>query len=65
MMQGLYVEGETWIHRLPAGLKLLVLVFAGWGLMWVTHPPGSCWRSRQCGCCSGWRAFPCAVCGGA
>lgn len=38
MMQGLYVEGETWIHRLPAGLKLLVLVFAGWGLMWVTHP---------------------------
>ncbi len=38
MMQGLYVEGETWIHRLPAGLKLLVLVLAGWGLMWVTHP---------------------------
>jgi len=38
MMQGLYVVGETWIHRLPAGRKLLVLVLAGWGLMWVTHP---------------------------
>ncbi len=38
MIQGLYLSGDSWIHRMRSGLKLLVLVVAGWGLMWITHP---------------------------
>ncbi len=35
MMQGLYVAGDTWLHRLPAGLKLGLLVLAGVALFLV------------------------------
>lgn len=38
MIQGLYLSGDSWIHRMRAGQKLLILVAAGWGLMWVTQP---------------------------
>ena len=38
MIQGRYLSGDSWIHRMRSGLKLLVLVVAGWGLMWITHP---------------------------
>lgn len=38
MMQGFYLSGDSWIHRMKAGHKLLVLLVAGWGLMWVMHP---------------------------
>ena len=38
MMQALYLSGDTWIHRMRAGFKLLILVAVGWGLMWVTRP---------------------------
>lgn len=35
MMQGLYVVGDTWLHRLPATWKLGLLVLAGVGLFLV------------------------------
>ncbi len=38
MMQGLYLSGVSLIHRMQAGLKLLILLAAGWSLMWVTRP---------------------------
>lgn len=34
-MGSFYFPGDSWLHRLPAGLKLAVLMFAGAGLMWV------------------------------
>jgi biotin transport system permease protein len=34
-MGSFYFPGDSWLHRLPAGVKLAVLVFAGAGLMWV------------------------------
>jgi biotin transport system permease protein len=38
MMQGLYVAGDTWLHRLPAGIKLAVLFMAGVALF-LAHDP--------------------------
>lgn len=35
MMQSLYVAGDTWLHRLPAGVKLAVLFMAGVALFLV------------------------------
>lgn len=35
MIQSLYVSGSSWLHRLPAGLKLGVLLVAGIGLFLV------------------------------
>lgn len=34
-MGSFYFPGDSWLHRLPAGVKLAVLVFAGVSLMWV------------------------------
>src|SRR5690606_21684872 len=39
MMQSLYVAGNTWLHRLPAGLKLAALFVAGIGLFLVHDLP--------------------------
>lgn len=38
MMHDLSISGDSWIHRLSAGLKLMLLILAGWGLMWVSQP---------------------------
>lgn len=38
MMHALSISGDSWVHRLSAGVKLLLLVLAGWGLMWVKRP---------------------------
>ncbi|WP_088157553.1 energy-coupling factor transporter transmembrane component T family protein [Achromobacter xylosoxidans] len=38
MMEPLYVAGDTWLHRLPAWLKLLVLMAAGAGLFLLRDP---------------------------
>src|SRR5690606_37025161 len=38
MMQSLYVAGDTWLHRLSAGLKLGMLFLAGAGLFLVGDP---------------------------
>lgn len=38
MMEALYVPGRSQLHRLPAGLKLAVLVAAGAGLIAVRDP---------------------------
>lgn len=39
MMQSLFVAGDTWLHRTPAGVKLLVLLAAGAGLFAVRALP--------------------------
>lgn len=38
MIGSLYLPGNTWLHRLPAGLKLAVLAVGGTALMWVHSP---------------------------
>ena len=38
MMQALYRSGDSCIHRMRAGLKLLILAAAGSSLMWVSRP---------------------------
>ena len=38
MSGSLYVPGQTWLHRLPAGPKLLALAIAGAGLLLVHSP---------------------------
>lgn len=39
MMQSLYVDGNTWLHRLPAGAKLAALFVAGIALFLVHQLP--------------------------
>jgi len=34
-MGSFYVPGDSWLHQLPTGLKLSLLMLAGAGLMWV------------------------------
>jgi biotin transport system permease protein len=34
----LYLPGPSWLHRLPAGLKLLLLAGLGTALPWLDHP---------------------------
>jgi len=38
MIGSLYLPGNTWLHRLPAGLKLAVLAVGSTALMWVHSP---------------------------
>jgi biotin transport system permease protein len=37
-MRSLYSDHPSWLHRVPAGLKLLVLALAGGGLFAIDHP---------------------------
>lgn len=37
MTGSLYVPGNSWLHRLPAGLKLMLLVVFGTTLMWLDN----------------------------
>ena len=36
MTGSLYVPGHSWLHRLPAGVKLALLAVLGAGLMWLS-----------------------------
>jgi biotin transport system permease protein len=36
MTGSLYVPGHSWLHRLPAGVKLALLAALGAGLMWLS-----------------------------
>jgi len=38
MIGSLYLPGNTWLHRSPAGLKLAVLAIGSTALMWVHSP---------------------------
>ena len=38
MIGSLYLQGNTWLHRAPAGLKLAVLAVGSTALMWVHSP---------------------------
>ncbi|MDH4401307.1 MAG: energy-coupling factor transporter transmembrane protein EcfT [Burkholderiaceae bacterium] len=38
MIGSLYLPGNTWLHRSPAGLKLAVLAVGSTALMWVHSP---------------------------
>ncbi|MFZ4710755.1 MAG: energy-coupling factor transporter transmembrane component T family protein [Zwartia sp.] len=38
MLGSLYLPGNTWLHRTPAGLKLAVLALSSSALMWVHSP---------------------------
>ena len=38
MIGSLYLPGNTWLHRAPAGLKLAVLAIGSTALMWVHSP---------------------------
>lgn len=38
MIGSLYLPGNTWLHRSPAGLKLAVLAVCSTALMWVHSP---------------------------
>ena len=38
MIEPLYIPGDSPLHRLPAGLKLLALAAAGAGLFLVRDP---------------------------
>ena len=38
MLGSLYLPGNTWLHRKPAGLKLAVLALTSSSLMWVHSP---------------------------
>lgn len=38
-MGSFYFPGNSWLHRLSAGLKLAILMLAGGGLMWIHHWP--------------------------
>jgi biotin transport system permease protein len=40
MMEPLYVQGDSLLHRAPAALKLVVLLIAGAGLFMVHRPEG-------------------------
>jgi biotin transport system permease protein len=37
MLESLYVQGNSWLHRLPAGYKLVALIVAGIGLFFLHH----------------------------
>jgi len=37
MMESLYIPGHSWLHRMSAGYKLLILMAAGIGLFFVHH----------------------------
>jgi biotin transport system permease protein len=37
MTGSLYVPGHSWLHRLPAGVKLALLAALGAGLMWLSN----------------------------
>lgn len=37
MLEPLYIRGDRWLHRVPAGAKLGVLVLAGIALFFVQH----------------------------
>jgi biotin transport system permease protein len=38
MLEPLYIQGDRWLHRVPAGVKLAALVFAGIALFFVHSP---------------------------